>query len=1148
MGFEGSLDSVSFADILNTLCKINKEGTLVVFDDKNKKIIHFRDNGVTLVGDRQMNLLGEKLVQEGKLQDWELENAINEQHQTAKNLEVVLIEQGLVAEEEIEDFIYEHMEEEICDIFFWEKARFSFTDGAPDENIVGSLQQVSFSFDVQSLLFRIAEQLEEWKKIREKIPSLDLVFVVKDGENWGDDKLEDEFKEIRKLIDGTHDVRDIIRITNSPVIAVCRLFSLMLLQDLIQPAEYEHFITKAEQAQFKGKVQLQINLLKKALALNPDDQQVIINIAKAYENISNQEQAATWYLELSRIVEDLDKKSKYIDSAIHLNPQLLEAYKEKITLLKEKESHEKVTIASMELADIHKNNGEIGQAISICEEFRDTSNVDFQTYTLNLYIESQNGEEAFNTYQKLRRLTNRDHPDLLQKIATVPMEDSDLQKSVQQMQKSLVWEQKRNFVYSMLTVIVIIVIGISYAIFYELSARSLYNSATAFFELKKYPKSLEFSQEIINDYSWSSVVDDAQNNISKINQYFALLKRKEQTLKNLQFEKIVERLNEIKNFADLGLFEKARAKLKEYQWEYSSPKWQSLSVKINLKIKEMESLIENAEQDKYKEGFKSLRSQAIKEEQAGNVDKALAAWQKLTKINEYKKEAQEAISRIEKDEVSILSSRIKKEFESAQKREKQGNIQLAYTNYKQTEKLLQEIKTKELLEKDIFFVTDTLQQVENAKNRIEKWEREASLIWGEVLELRKRLEIKEAYGKTWDLLQNLRLSKTTAAENVKLALYITSTPPGAKIKGTPFVTPCFYEMPDEEAQIVLTHNAFSEQSVTLNWLNASYDIKLKKAKLWKQKFKIRISSMPLVHQNKILVTDSRGHILALSQKSGRVRWSFSTRKGFGDIIGGAKIFNNNLYFGSNDYYLYNIDLKRGKETWRFKANYFIQNTPVVDEKNVFFATNKGDIYCLNRYSGKKVWTKKLDSAVYSQPIIHKSEVLFVTLRGTLVSLDIFSGSVKWSQKLLGKAVATPVSRGEFVYITTQEGYVYCFNMEKRDKVWHKFLDEKINFSPIVWGKNLYISSEKGLIYSIDRQSGASNWKKNVNIQSNLVIAHDKQHIYGANLQGEILLIDFDGNVTWSEKLMNESKKIHVVTNEYGTYVFSQSGKVYALKN
>ena len=102
-------------------------------------------------------------------------------------------------------------------------------------------------------------------------------------------------------------------------------------------------------------------------------------------------------------------------------------------------------------------------------------------------------------------------------------------------------------------------------------------------------------------------------------------------------------------------------------------------------------------------------------------------------------------------------------------------------------------------------------------------------------------------------------------------------------------------------------------------------------------------------------------------------------------------------------------------------------------------------------------------------------------------------------------------------------------MEKRDKVWHKLLNEEINFSPIIWGKNLYISSAKGFIFSISREDGITNWKKDVNIQSNLTVAYDKEHMYGANLQGEILLINFDGSVVWSEKLMKESKKVHVVT-------------------
>lgn len=1148
MGFEGSLDSVSFADILNTLCKINKEGTLVVFDDKNKKIIHFRDNGVTLVGDSQMNLLGEKLVQEGKLKDWELENAIEEQKQTGQNLEVILVEQGLVAEEEIEDFIYEHMEEEICDIFFWENARFSFTDGPPSESIFGSQQQVSFTFDVQSLLFRIAEQLEEWKKIREKIPSLDIVFVIKENDSWGDENLEDEFKEIRKLVDGTHDIRDIIRITNSPVIAVCRLFSLMLLQDLIQPAEYDDFVARAKEAQFKGKVQLQINLLKKALALNPNDPEIMLNIAKAYENISNQKQAAHWYLDLSTIVDDDAKKEKYIDSAIHLNSNLVIAYKEKIALLKKQENLDKVVSVTMKLAEIQKNVGAIGEAISLCEEFRDYANLDFQKYLLNLYIESQNGEAAFNSYRTVRKLENKDDPDVLRKIANIPVENQELQKDILQMEKNLQWEKKRHFVYTILTIITVAVSILAYITFYELSAQSLHNSANAFFQIKEYKKSLEINQDIVKNYSWSSVYDDAQNNITKINAHFAVMQQKQRKIEQMQFQKVIEKLEEIKKSIEVGLFDQARAKLKEYEWEYSSPKWRGLRGRIDMEIENVQRLIVDAEKEQRKKDLLALRSKAIEKEENGDIEESLKRWRELQKIKFYEKEATEAINRIEKNEISILTTAIKKEFRKAEENERDGKLQLAYNNYKQTEKLLQEIKTKTLLERDIFFVTDTLQQVENGKNRIEKWERQASLEWNEILQLRKRLQIKQAHQKTWELIQDSRLSKTEMAQKIKIATYVTSTPTGAKIKDTLLVTPCFYELEKEEHEIVLEHKSFSPQTVKVNWLNAQHHIKMKKPKLWRQRLKVRIATMPVVHGNRIVFADTRGHILMLSQDNGKIAWSFSTTKGFGDIIGGVEIFSDNAYFGSNDYYLYSIDLQRREQSWRFKADYFIQGTPAVDEKNVFFATNKGDVYCLNRSSGKQVWRKKLDSAVYSQPIIYKSQVFFITLRGSLVSLDIFSGETTWNTKLLGKAVAKPVTRGEFVYITTEEGYVYCFDMEKRDKVWHKLLNEEINFSPIVWGKNLYVSSAKGFIFSISREDGITNWKKDVNIQSNLTVAYDKEHIYGANLQGEILLINFDGTVVWSEKIMKESKKVHVVTDEYATFVFSQSGEIHAIKN
>ena len=142
MGFEGSLDSVSFADILNTLCRMNKEGVLTVFDEKRKKAIHFRDNGVTLIGGSQRVKLGDMLLKSGKIQQRELEAALAEQNQTGRLLGEILVQQGLVDPEEIEIIISNQIQEEICDIFFWENAHFSFHEGPPKGEFDANQTQV----------------------------------------------------------------------------------------------------------------------------------------------------------------------------------------------------------------------------------------------------------------------------------------------------------------------------------------------------------------------------------------------------------------------------------------------------------------------------------------------------------------------------------------------------------------------------------------------------------------------------------------------------------------------------------------------------------------------------------------------------------------------------------------------------------------------------------------------------------------------------------------------------------------------------------------------------------------------------------------------------------------------------------------------
>lgn len=319
MAFEGSLDSVSFADILNTLCRVNKEGVLVVSDDKKKKAIYFRDNGVTLIGGNQRAKIGEMLVKAGKIAPKDLETTLSEHKGTI--LGETFIDRGLVTQDEVEEVIATQIEEEICDIFFWEGAHFSFQEGPPKKDL-SSEQQVTLTFDVQSVLFKIAGQIGDWEEIRRQIPSFNMIFIpLKEYAtlDFVGTKLQKENCEtILKHLNGINDVSDIIRLSQLSVLNVCKIISTLLQINAVRPANFEELQKAAMECQKKAQIQKQIRFLEQSLELRPNNEQVMLSIAQAYESIGGGKKAGEYYCKLGDRVFMSDPKaaSKYFERAI----------------------------------------------------------------------------------------------------------------------------------------------------------------------------------------------------------------------------------------------------------------------------------------------------------------------------------------------------------------------------------------------------------------------------------------------------------------------------------------------------------------------------------------------------------------------------------------------------------------------------------------------------------------------------------------------------------------------------------------------------------------------------------------------------------------------------------------------------------------
>ncbi len=119
----------------------------------------------------------------------------------------------------------------------------------------------------------------------------------------------------------------------------------------------------------------------------------------------------------------------------------------------------------------------------------------------------------------------------------------------------------------------------------------------------------------------------------------------------------------------------------------------------------------------------------------------------------------------------------------------------------------------------------------------------------------------------------------------------------------------------------------------------------------------RIEREPAFADGLVIVTDSIGpreafdydrsypqprfHVFALEKKGWKERWSFEAEAMTGPVVSEGRV-----YFGSRDSFIHALDVKSGKELWRFKADGEIYETPVVSGGRLFFTTYQS-VYALD---------------------------------------------------------------------------------------------------------------------------------------------------------------------------------------------------------
>jgi hypothetical protein len=177
MGIRGTLNTMSVSDLLQFLASGRKTGTLKLGRGTIVKHIYL-ENGV-IVGSSSNDpkeYLGQVLLHYGKIDEAQLQTAMEIQRQSGGKLGVILSSRGFVSQPDVIEVLRTRTLEIIYDLFIWEEAHFEFFDRDPLPHDLIRIQ-----VEVTSVVMDGIYRIDEWARYRTVIPSERTFFELTPG-------------------------------------------------------------------------------------------------------------------------------------------------------------------------------------------------------------------------------------------------------------------------------------------------------------------------------------------------------------------------------------------------------------------------------------------------------------------------------------------------------------------------------------------------------------------------------------------------------------------------------------------------------------------------------------------------------------------------------------------------------------------------------------------------------------------------------------------------------------------------------------------------------------------------------------------------------------------------------------------------------
>jgi eukaryotic-like serine/threonine-protein kinase len=235
-----------------------------------------------------------------------------------------------------------------------------------------------------------------------------------------------------------------------------------------------------------------------------------------------------------------------------------------------------------------------------------------------------------------------------------------------------------------------------------------------------------------------------------------------------------------------------------------------------------------------------------------------------------------------------------------------------------------------------------------------------------------------------------------------------------------------------------------------------------------------------------------------------IKWKFKTG---GAVISTPAVMDGTAYFGSNDHYVYAVNLADGAQHWKFKTGSRVTSSPAVYRGHVYFGSYDGNIYSVDAKTGEQHWKFASEGErrftgrhlhgqdpsgesmpdpfdyYLSSPTIVQDTVYIGSGDGNVYALDAASGALRWKFHTGDVVHASPAIANGIVYIGSWDSYFYALDAKSGQQRWrfktgedHDIANQVgIQSSATIADGVVYFGCRDSNLYALDAATGAKKW-------------------------------------------------------------------------